>query len=66
MLKFIDKNLLQYHLCNYKSNLKDAINIIENNHNRGLFLINEDKKVLKKYIGPLNENSLLEIKRMIK
>ena len=28
--------------------------------------VNEDKKVLKKYIGPLNENSLLEIKRMIK
>ena len=25
-----------------------------------------NKKVVKKYIGPLNENSLLEIKRMIK
>ena len=46
MLKFIDNNLLHYHLCNYKSNLKDAINIIENNHNRGLFLVNEDKRVV--------------------
>ena len=46
MLKIIDKNLNNLHLCNYKSTLIDALNIIENNHHRGLFLINENEKVV--------------------
>ena len=30
------------------------------------FLINEDKKVLKKYIGPLDEEDIYEIKKIVK
>ena len=29
------------------------------------FLIDEDKKVLKKYIGPLNDGDVFEIKKII-
>ena len=46
MLKLIDKKLNNLHLCDYKSTLLDALHVIENNHHRGLFLINENKKVL--------------------
>ena len=30
------------------------------------FLINKDKKLLKKFIGPLNEKDINEIKKIIK
>jgi cytochrome c biogenesis protein CcmG/thiol:disulfide interchange protein DsbE len=30
------------------------------------FLINQEKKIIKKYIGPLNEKSLNEIKSILK
>ena len=30
------------------------------------FLINKDKKIIKKYFGPLDEKSLKEIKKIIK